>query len=555
MTNRTTARAAQEARRAVDGLKRLWRRLHPVHRRHWRQEQLHRKIAEERLGELARTADRRFSGTVMLDGMFDNANYWMRMALVRTALGTAHAREVGVTGPYSADNCRRTFQRWGVNEVRDFDSAARPEDHTKAREEARRLIAATREADDVLCWQLPHDYPAPILYDALIKQQRHGCVQLDDPLLEDRVTEILLSIAAAWRLVEEVKPELLMCSHPVGLRYSPLVWLAVRRGATVLDPFGSFGTLRIARIRRPEGIYRCWDAPTAADLAALDDERRTRLESLGRDYIQRRTAGQTTDLAAQYAYGGARQSLTREAICRAFNWDPTKPILGVYTTTWFDYPHYMGMSHFRDLVEWVEQTAQVALHTPQYNWLFKRHPLEDWYKSATLAEFLPKTLPPHVRLAQDAWNAGDLQRALDALVTFWGTAGVEAAVQGKPVILPDQGWYHDVGFALWNRSRKEYLEQLGGPWWERLDPEQTRRKARIFAGVVFGVPEWQGGLIMEDDARQTANYPAMPELLSQNREALERELSTIRQWFDSDAECNYHTYKMMQARTYRLAAS
>lgn len=135
---------------------------------------------------------------------------------------------------------------------------------------------------------------------------------------------------------------------------------------------------------------------------------------------------------------------------------------------------------------------------------------------------------------------------VDALVTYMGTAGIEFAALGKPVLLADRGWYHDCGFAVWSKTRNDYLAQLGTTWWNSHDGGAAARRAEIFAGWYFGHPAWQSGFLLLDDANQARLYAAMPTLLKEHGEEVDREIELLRTWFDTHDRM-YHTYKMREA--------
>ena len=529
------------ARRAAAAV----RRLHPgtlyagwaLHR--WR------RHSESILAELTQRAAGRFDGRVLVDAMWDNPNYWVRYALFRAAVGSSPGGDVGVLGPYRATQSRRTLTRLGIaHTAQVLQLRGSMAAH---RREARRWLAQTTAPGDILGWQLPHDVPADFVYDGLLKRQRAARVDLDDARLVDHVAEALGSIAAAHALLHGERFELICLSHAVNFQFAALAWLAVRRGIPVVVLYGNYGVPRFARLMTPGDLYDTIDRPRGADLAALPDDRARRLAAAGRAYLERRRHGQTEDIGARYAFRDARAPVTRAVFAERFGWDPDRPVVGVYAPNWFDFPHPCGMTHFRDFLDWMEATLSVAVRHRRVNWLFKAHPCDQWYGGVTLSDLLPPLDgSSHVRLAPTGWNGAALLDAVDAVVTYHGTVGIEAAAAGRPVLVADRGWYHDAGFVKWPRSRAEYLEALAADWWKDLDLETTARRAQVFAGWYFGRPTWQQGFVLEDDTVQAPIYRGMADLFARNPDAVAREVSTIREWFASGSR-HYHTFKMGQA--------
>lgn len=492
-----------------------------------------------------------FAGRVLIDGTFDNPNYWVRIALIRAGLGLDASRMIGLIGPYRRSYVKRTFQRFGVHKI--VDAAAPPRGRAEVQTRAQELAESARIADDLLAWELPFGHDPGILYDAILKRQRGPKV---DPKAENfapLVVEGLERIVRAAEILDQEKPDLVIVSHTVGMICGPLAYLSVARGIPVLLAFGHFGALRFARFRTKEEIFAFYDRPSGEDIDTLPSSQADALASIGRAYLAKRYAGQARDLAATYAFNRAYEVLDRAALCAAFGWNPTKPIVAVYAANWFDWPHQLGMTRFRDFLDWIVATHEIARQSDSMNWLFKPHPVEDWFGGVELAKVLAE-LPsaPNVRIAEKAWNNADVMDAIDALVTYHGTAGVEFAAKGKPVMLPDRGKYDDCGFAYMSDSRAGYLAALARDWWLGMDLDETRTRAEIFAGWWFCMPDWQGGFVMPDDTGRYENYAKAERLIAEHPGELQREIDTIGAWW-SDGTRFYHTWKMRNADGYRLS--
>ena len=504
-----------------------------------------RRDGETVLADFMASADPRFKGAVLVDGMWDNPNYWIRYALFRAAVGSAGGREVGVVGMYRAVEGRRTLERFGAS--RTTQVLELRGDMAAHRREARRLLTETRTAADVLSWRLPHGVPADFVYDGILKRQRSACVDLADGRLVGYVAEALASITAADRLLDSDRFELILLSHAVNFQFAALAWLAIRRGIPVVLLYGNYGVPRFVKLTEPADLYDAIDRPTAVDLSSISEARQQQLAAVGSAYLSKRMVGETDDIGARYAYQKASERVSRAALAEKLGWDPGRPIVGVYASNWFDFPHPCGMSHFRDFLDWTEATLDAARRRRQVNWLFKAHPCDQWYGGVTLADLMPPMKAGgHVQLAPIDWNGSAVLEAMDAVVTYHGTVGIEAAAAGKPVLVADRGWYHDAGFVTWPRSRQEYLDLLAADWWKSVDLDATRRRAQVFAGWYFGRPAWQGGFVLTDDTVQAPIYARIRRLFAENPEALRREVDTIRAWYASEHR-HYHTFKMARA--------
>jgi hypothetical protein len=504
-----------------------------------------RRRGEAALAEFMAGAPRRFGDAVLVDAMWDNPNYWIRYALFRAAVGSAGGREIGVVGTHRAAEGRRTLARFGIPRAAQILDLRG--DMTAHRRAAQRLLARTSTPADVLRWDLPHGVPADFIYDGILKRQRAASVDLGDRRLLGYVTEAFASIAAAEALLDSERFELILLSHAVNFQFAALAWLAVRRHIPIVLLYGHYGVPRFVRVTDPADLYDTTDRPSAADIEALPEPRRAALAAAGSAYLEKRLGGRTDDMGARYAFQKASARISRTALVEKFGWDPDTPVVGVYASNWFDFPHPCGMTHFRDFLDWTQATLSVAQRRRRVNWLFKAHPCDQWYGGVTLSDLMPPLdAAGHIQLAPTDWNGSAVLDLMDGVVTYHGTVGIEAAAAGKPVLVADRGWYHDAGFVTWPHSREEYLETLAADWWKAVDLHATRRRAQVFAGWYFGRPAWQGRFVLQDDTVQAPIYSGIQRLLAEDPGALRRELDTIRAWFASGRR-HYHTFKMSRA--------
>lgn len=538
------------ARKGMSFAHREASRVHPATLARRRRHARLRAETEAYLAELRLDGTPRFEGRAAIDGMFDNPNYWMRLAMFRAAAGLTGDREVAMLGPYNRSRIRRTLDRFGVARTRDFVAIER--DQRDAEAIAGDLVRRTHAPGDILDWELPEGVPAGFFYDGLLRRQRAGVVDIAHPRFARTVTEAVAGILGARDFLDTERPDMLVLSHHFDFRWSALVWMGFARGIPSYMLFGNYGVLKPVRMSESSDIYDFYDRPLPADLDAAGGERGERLRRLGRRYMDMRLSGRTTDLGAVYAFQSASdETVTRESVCRARGWDSEAPIVAIYVGNWWDNIHGLGMANFRDLPDWLHSLLPVIRERGEVNWLIKGHPADRWYGGTTLADIIPNELEPHIHVVSDTLNNADIIEVADACVTIHGTAGVEFAARGKPVLLADRGWYHDCGLALRCHSRAEFLERLSQDWWREFDGKAVRRRAEVFAGLCYGCPDWQGGLVFRPDTDRDNIYEDQLTLLRAHPATLERELRTLSAWIGQD-ERFYHRYKMRLAESFML---
>ena len=504
-----------------------------------------RRIAEHLFSAINSDHPRLVQGAVLIEGMWDNPNHWFRVALLRAALGIKGDDEVGLVDLPNEKKSKKAFNRLGIKDVvclRDFFG---PLD--KAQEQAKDLLSKTKTAEDIFDWDLPFGYPAWMIYDAILRKQGRGVVNIAHGRLEGYVTESIQALYAADALLKYRDFGLLLMSQSIGnYTFGALAWRAIHLGIPTAETWGAAGRLNIRRLRTSDDIvdYR---APSWENFQALSSDKAQAFAVVGRAYMEARRSGRTSDLASVRAFQNATNRIDRKAIVSHFGWDSEKPIQCVYTPAWCDYPHSLGMTIYRDYVDWLDITLSVARQANQFNWLFKAHPWEDLYGDLRLAHLLEIDGFSHLGIAPADWNGKAIQDSVDALITCRGSVGFEAACVGKPVLAADDfGQYNDWSFVVCPGTREGYQEALRGAWWQTHNLKEAAFCAQVFTGWYHGMPAWQGGFIMDDEMNQGKIYKGIPGLLANNKTFVEREISEIVRWFKSGDQ-HYHTFKMKNA--------
>lgn len=538
----------KKARRVVATLYRSLRELAPSRRAARRFNNARRDAGLKRLDRLSReAAPEPTLRRVLVDGQWDNANYWFRYAMFRNALGLAGSEEIGLTGRYSRDRSATAFAAFGIKRV--LNHGSHYEQRGAFLEQARSLLTGAHRAGDILGWKLPEDFPAVMVYDGILKRQRRADVDMTDPALPDMVAEALSAIDAARSVIDRERPDLVVLSHAIDFSYGSLAWVASRRGIPVVVLYGDYGVNRFMRLHKPEDIFGYPTRPTLADAAALSPGAQDELTKAGRRLLGDRMGGKTADVSAVFAYRRRLEHVDRPLLAERYGWDVAKPVIAIYVPNWFDYPNGSGRFPFRDFREWAELTLQVAVDHPQFNWMFKAHPCDEWYgriNGARIADMVDAAAVPHVRVCDSQWNGRAILEAVDGIVTVHGTVGLEAPSVGTPVLVPYAGWYGDFGFVEVTKSVDDYRRELGSRWWEKVDTTLAEQGAAAFAGWYFSAPAWHDGWFLADDSNQDVIWWDIEVEIEKHRTAIDREISEMRAWI-SDGHKYFMAFKLLRA--------
>ena len=160
---------------------------------------------------------------ILIDGMWDNPNYWIRFNLIRAAMGYKNVNEIGILGKYNRKNVKNIFSKLGINNLIDYElNSTISKKNTK---KANFLIKNTKTSSDILKWDLPHQFPSDIFYDAILKRQRKMHVDIYDPSPHEEWKNISLKadnpklIAEAIMQLKALNPDERLKMGKTGYEY------------------------------------------------------------------------------------------------------------------------------------------------------------------------------------------------------------------------------------------------------------------------------------------------------------------------------------------------
>jgi hypothetical protein len=168
-----------------------------------------------------------------------------------------------------------------------------------------------------------------------------------------------------------------------------------------------------------------------------------------------------------------------------------RPVWGIMThINWDTVSDYAPMI-YESFNEWIVDTIHEIKNITDVQWVIKVHPAEAWDNPDSGVECLIKEhfplLPEHVRVfpAEEDLSPLDFFQMIDGAITVYGTAGLESALQGKPVILAGEAHYGRKGFTYDTDSQACYRELLNqAPSLPSLSEEQMEL-ARRYAYCYF----------------------------------------------------------------------
>lgn len=488
---------------------------------------------------------------LLVEGMWDNPNHWLRLWMFLHAFLSDHEADVvGVLrSRHNWDNWtkRRSLESLGIRRFIYLDG-----DDTAvagARQAADKLLAGVDDEAGMLGLRLPDGIPAYTFFDTVMKRQRHPQPPIrGNPVWRDVLGELLLYADIYRAFFDSNEVVAVVSSHAWKNEWATLCWAALIRHIPFYYMTAHYSSVRIRRMEAPEDYKRPNEHLAYQQYVGLDADSRANLTQRGKTYLEERFSGSSDFVILRYASRPDQRGLGRNAMLQRLDLDPSKPLVVVFAHSWFDFPHTQAMTNFAEPLDWIQFTLETIAPITSINWAFKPHPCDRWYGAIRLDELI-QNLPSHIALLPDDSDSLAVQRAADAIVTIQGTVAIEGAVAGKPVLCADSGMYTDWGFTHFATSRQDYAEKLRGI----LDlapptPDQRERAMAYVATAVAPPPEPAHGLKLSCDTLfiEGKLYPRVLEILTTNREAVEREIHLIREWMRSGRLHSFNVWKTVR---------
>lgn len=309
----------------------------------------------------------------------------------------------------------------------------------------------------------------------------------NEKILRKYLQSALICFEAARNAIDRLAPDMLFMSHGLYVEWGSAFTLAQAAGLPVARvQNGMIGKSLHLRRNAPD------DHKVPMHLSSAE------WDALCEKGLRRDEARELDALLDEYSKGEMTReryfdadSETSSKLSERLGLPTDKPIWGIFTHLVWDAHLFDCMAH-DTMRAWLEDTFRIILGNTDVHWVIKVHPSEDINYTShgaldVLRDILGDNLPDHITLIQpdDRLNNLELQKFLSGGVTIRGTAGLELALQGKPVILTGECHYGGKGFTLDCLDLESYRETLR----KAADiPELTgeqRELARLYAHSFF----------------------------------------------------------------------
>ena len=302
-----------------------------------------------------------------------------------------------------------------------------------------------------------------------------GAVDLRDArvraTLADLLPRTLAATIAAERLLDDLRPELVLFLERNYAAEAPLSDVALVRGTNVVqyvsgpqdDTLVFKRFTRETRREHPRSLSEVsWEAVrrmpwTPEHDAALDEEFAKRYGNAWA--LSRRIQGWTSDRS-------------RDEVMAALGLDPAKKTAVLYSHILWDANMFYGEDLFSDQEDWFVETVRAAAANENANWIVKLHPanvwklrregIEDARDEETAIREAIGELPPHVAVVRpdSELSTRSIFGVTDYGITIRGSVGFELPCFGVPVLTAGTGFYSGRGFTVDSSTAGEYVARL-----------------------------------------------------------------------------------------------
>lgn len=242
---------------------------------------------------------------------------------------------------------------------------------------------------------------------------------------------------------------------------------------------------------RFEEIYNWKQKFKKQDLEKIKQTNRVKAENDGYQIIFDRITGNQknqdlNDTAIAYS---KKQDFSKSELCELFNWDPQKPIIGIYDHSYTDGLFICGRSIFETNYAWIKFTLEFIKNCKEVNWIVKPHPIKSYEthpaNMGTIKVFnkIINSDNNNIKIFPEYISAFSLFKILSTVITGNGSVGLEYTTNGIPAVLANHSHYSGLGFTIEPKNINEYKDILSNiNKLKKLDNDQILN-SRIFVSV------------------------------------------------------------------------
>ena len=288
---------------------------------------------------------------------------------------------------------------------------------------------------------------------------------IDKNILREYAFSGLIVVSSASKAIKEICPEMVFMSHGIYVDWGPALQVAVGGGIPVTVWHSSYLNKRL--------YFRSVEESKRISLHIISNSawnllKKTELTCKQNNYLEKFFNDRYRE---NIRYDNKfisfnRLSLEQLDFRKKYDIDNHKAIWAVMAhLNWDAVTDYSPML-YDSFDEWILETIKEIIKISNVTWLIKIHPVEAYFSPESGIQNLINKhfpiLPEHIKVvsATEEINSFDFFNLINGGITVYGTAGLELALAGKPVILAGEAHYGRKGFTYDSADRDSYKELL-----------------------------------------------------------------------------------------------
>lgn len=249
---------------------------------------------------------------------------------------------------------------------------------------------------------------------------------------------------------------------------------------SVYSKEGAVNKISIKKFSSFSERYTARDEPSKKIFKLIFTKYRKKAAKIGFINISRRLNGVLKDedvKDGKWAHEN-KKYYSKSNLCKKLSWDKKKPIAIIFSHSLIDGNFCQGSRVFKDNLTWLRETLVHIKNLDDFNWLIKPHPM-DWYyqfaKTTTEDEY-KKIVgnKKNIRICPKDLSSISISKVVKTVVTSHGSAGIEYACLGLPVITAGRTSFSNLKINHRAMSKKKYFYYL-----DHLDKLSKPTKVQI----------------------------------------------------------------------------
>jgi hypothetical protein len=318
-----------------------------------------------------------------------------------------------------------------------------------------------------------------LVYDSITSSlKKYKTIDVIEEDMKPFIKKSIYEILIYQKFFKKFTPEFFVSTHPCYVTYGTLCRVALKNGTRVLMTTD----IELVELEKNSDPLVKW-TPVFHEFVQKYVQRKIltyqnpdETIEASKAYLKERLLGNIDQVDVQLAYASKSQ-YSEENLRLKLGLDNKKPITFIFAHIIADAPHCSHFLLYKDYFVWLKETLKLCKELPDTYWLVKAHPAAKAYNEEGIVEKLVEDCGvDHIKVVPADFNTNSAFQYAQSLLTINGTAGLEFACFGVPVVLAGRPFYSGFGITHEPNSLAEYFDTLKNMnRISRLSPEQIRK--------------------------------------------------------------------------------